>query len=144
MAHNKFINPASGSSYTWQRNHESEEPSGMTRAITGTANTGQTGRVRQQGISEPYERRLKGRIVHRSQYVEFWQWYDLCRWQTIYFVDHEGQTFEGQITSFMPRLVRKQYSPTPDPSMPRHFYEYDLTFQVYRFVTGDLSTFLMP
>lgn len=138
--HNKFINPVTAEEYEWHRNHESEEPSGKTRAITGSANTGNVGRVRQQGASEPYERRLKGRMVHRAQYVAFWRWFTLCDTQTIYFVDHQGHSYEGQITAFTPRLVRKERAMSPDPDMQQHYYEYDLTFQVYRFISGDEAT----
>jgi hypothetical protein len=139
MPRNKFINPANGHTYEWHRNHESEDAAGKTRAITGTANTGNVGRVRQQGMADPYERRLKGRIVHRAQFIEFWTWFQLCDTQTIVFEDHEGFQYEGQITAFTPRIVRKEYSPTPDPGMPRHFYEYDMSFQVYRFISGDMA-----
>lgn len=141
--HNWFIDPvlwpAEGASYEWQRNHESEEASGKTRQITGSANTGNVGRVRQQGMSEPYSLRLKGRIVHRQQYRQFWRWFELCETQTIHFVDHEGFHYEVQITSFTPRRVRKERAHSPDPDMQQHYYEYDMEMTVYSFIDGDMA-----
>lgn len=139
MARNRFENPATGEFYEWHRNHESEESAGKTRAIAGKANTGNTGRVRQQGASEPYVLKLKGRIVHRAQHVEMWTWYELCETQTIRFVDHEGFSYIGQVSSYQESRIRKERSASPDLSMQQHYFEYELEFQVYSIESGDLD-----
>jgi hypothetical protein len=139
MPRNTFINPATGETYEWHRNHESEEASGKTRAISGQANTGQTGRVRQQSMAEPFALRLRGRIVHRAQFVAMWRWFELCESQTIYFRDSLGQEYEVQITAFNPRRVRKERSISLDPTIPLHFWEMDLEMTVYAFRDGDMA-----
>lgn len=138
MARNRFVNPANGAQYLWTVNHSEEEESGKARNITHTAPTGLTGLVRQQGDDGPMVLRLQGTILDRAQYREMWKWYALCREQTINFYDFDGQGYEVQITSFMPRRVRNLTRPGRDPQ--QHRWVYRLEMEVYRFLAGDLAT----
>lgn len=132
-----FTDPLTGTSYQWASNHETEDPAGKTRQIAGTANTGLTGRVRQQGDDGPYVVTLHGRIRVREQSRQFWHYYNLCRTQTIYFTDFDGQQYEVQIIGYTEQRVR-QASNVADPSMPHHNIQYVLTMEVYGFLAGDL------
>lgn len=137
MARDRFVNPANGGAYDWLVNHSDEGETGKTRNITRTANTGVVGLVKQQGDDGPYILKLSGTILHRSQLQQMWAWYALCRTQTIYFYDFDGQGFEVQITSFMPTRHRTLRNPR-DPSAPLHYWTYNIEMEVYRFLNGDL------
>lgn len=136
---NTFTNPLDASTYEWDMNHSEEEGMGKARNITRAANTGNTGAVRQQGDDGPLIISLSGKILKRSQLQAFWMWFNLCRTQTIHFEDYDGQKYEVQITSFIPRRLRKlSHSGTRDPAMPHHYYEYTMTMEVYRLIAGDM------
>lgn len=137
---NRFTNPANGAFYDWLTNHEEEEEAGKTRTISHTSNTGNVGLVKQQGEDGPYILKLRGKIMHRSQFQAFWEWYALSKGQTIYFRDYDGQEYEVQITSFTPQRVRKLSHTGRDPSTPHHYWTYGMELEVYRFIAGDLAT----
>lgn len=137
---NSFVDPKTNVEYVWARNHETEEASGKAREITGTANTGLTGRVRQQGDDGSLVLKLGGRITHRDMLVQFWHWYALSRTQTIYFRDFDGDEYEVQITSFQPKRVRKLRAVSPDPAMQTYYVEYTLEMEVYGIRAGVLAT----
>lgn len=136
----RFINPASGVSYSFQVNHDEEDEMGKARAITRLANTGLVGAVRQQGDDGPLLLRWSGKILHREQYRQMWAWFALSRNQTIHIEDFDGQKWEVQITSFQPKRVRKLSYSGKDPSMPHHYYTYRLEMEVYGFISGDMVT----
>lgn len=138
MARNRFVNPVDGFTYAWPVNHSEEEETGKTRNITRTAPTSGYGLVRQQGEDGPYLIKLSGTILDRSQLVAFWQWYAICRFQTIHFIDFDDQRFEVQITDFAPKRVRKLTAPSRDPSAPTHYWSYTITMEVYAFIVGDM------
>lgn len=133
---NRFTNPANNAIYDWPLNHSSEETSGKARNITTTAPTGGVGLVRQQGDDGPYQLKWVGRILRRSQLAAMWEWYQLCRTQTIHLTDFDGQKYEGQITDFQPRRIRAERPGSADPQT--HVWEYTFTFDVYRFIDGDM------
>jgi hypothetical protein len=135
----RFQNPANGTTYTWPINHSDEEESGKTRTIERTANTGSVGAVKQQGDDGPIILRWKGTILTRAQLVAMWTWFNLCRTQTIYLRDFDGQEYEGQITTFTPQRKRTLRNPR-DTSAPNHYWTYSFEFEVYRFVSGDMLT----
>lgn len=139
MARVAFINPANGDTYEWHRGYETEDDAGKTRQISGTANTGLTGRVRQQGDDGAYVRTLHGRIVHAAQHQAFWAWYALCASQTVYFRDHDDAVYEVQITGLNMHQQRRLPTTAPDPTMSRNFYEYTMTLEIYRFVSGRMA-----
>lgn len=133
-----FTNPLTGETYTWQRGHETEDAAGKARQIGGTANTGLTGRVRQQGDDGPMTLTLHGKIQHRDQLRQFWKWYELCQTQTIYFTDFDGQQYEVQISAFTPQRVATLSNVGADPGMRHHYVQYDMVLEIYRFIAGDL------
>lgn len=139
MARVAFINPANGVTYEWQRGYETEDDGGKTRQISGSANTGQTGRVRQQGDDGPYVRTLHGRIVHAAQRQSFWQWYQLCAGQTIYLRDFDDAVYEVQITALNMHPVRRLRNNSPDEALPNVYYEYTMVVEVYSFVSGAMQ-----
>lgn len=135
---NYFINPANGHRYDWPVNHDTEDAVSKARAITRTSTTNNVGVVRQQGDDGPLTLQYSGTILHRAQLREFWAWYALCRAQTVYFYDFDGQGFEVQITTFSP--VRKPTLRNPrDPSAPLHYWTYSITLDVYRMLAGDMA-----
>lgn len=134
-----FIDPATGTTYEWHRGYEAEEDSGKTRQISGQANTGQTGRVRQQGDDGPYVRTVTGKIVHAAQRQQFWEWYELCKTQTIHLRDHDGAVYEGQIVALNMHPVRRLPNLAPDQNLRHVYYEYSLAFDVYDFVSGAMA-----
>lgn len=139
MSRNRFTNPATGVHYDWTVNHTEEDETGKTRNITRSAPTGGVGLVRQQGDDGPYLLRYTGTILHRAQWQAMWAWFALCRTQTIYFADYDGQQYEVQITSFTGKRVRKLANTGKDPSIPHHNYTYTIEMEVYRFMAGDLA-----
>jgi hypothetical protein len=139
MARNQFINPATGATYSWLVTHTEEEDSGKARNITRTAPTSGYGLVRQQGDDGPFLLKLSGTILDRSQLVAMWQWYALCRTQTIHFLDADAQRYEVQITDFAPKRIRKALSPHRDASTPLHYWTYTIVLEVYAFIAGDMA-----
>lgn len=138
MARNRFVNPANGAVYNWQINHTEEDQQGKTRNITRTATTAGIGVIRQQGDDGQLILKLSGTILHRAQYQAFWQWYQLCNTQTIYFYDFDDQGYEVQITSF--QYARKRTLRNPrDPSAAHHYWTYTMELEVYKVLGGDLA-----
>jgi hypothetical protein len=129
---NRFTNPATGAFYDWDINHdpEGEELAGKTRQITRTPNTSGGGVVLQQGEDGSYVIKLSA----------MWAWYRLCRTQTIYFRDFDGQDFEVVISSFQSKRKGKLGPSGRDPSVPYHFWEYTIEMTVVKFRSGDLAT----
>jgi hypothetical protein len=137
---NRFIDPAGvKDDYDWLVNHTEEEDAGKTRTITRTAPTSNVGLVKQQGEEGPSILRFSGTILDRSQFRAFWEWYMLCNTQTIHFRDFDEQVYEVQITSFVPKRVRKLLSPQRDASLPNHYWTYTMEMEVYSYVDGDLK-----
>lgn len=138
MARNRFVDPASGISYEWQINHTEESDQGKTRNITRTASTAGVGVIRQQGDDGQLVLKFSGSILHRAQFRGMWQWYQLCRTQTIYFYDFDNQGYEVQITSF--QYTRKRTLRNPrDPTTPYHYWTYTMEMEVYNVLGGDLA-----
>lgn len=136
----RLTNPATGSFYDFHVNPDQEDPMGKTRNISRTAPTGNVGLVRQQGDESPMVIGIHGKIMHRVQWTELWNAYRLCETQTIHYRDWDGNEYEVQITSFTPTRVRKLSYSGRDPSLPYHYYTYDMTMEVLRFISGDLAT----
>jgi hypothetical protein len=140
VVHNKFENPATSESYTWHLNHDEEDSLGKTRNITRTAPTGiaggNVGMVKQQADDGPLLLKLSGKILQRAQLQAFWDWYETCQTHTIYFTDFDGNKFEVQITSFLPKRVRVVHNPG-DESMPLHYWTYQMEMEVYAVLDSD-------
>lgn len=139
MARNSFYDPITDTTYVWQRNHAEEDPSGLTRNVSASSTTGSTGMVRQQGERQPFQKKVKGKIVHRAQFQAFLAWYEKCENQTIIFTDWDGQQWEVQITDFQWSRVRRLKASAPDPAMQDHSIDYTMTLDVYRMVAGDMA-----
>lgn len=137
MARNRFTNPANGAIYDWHTNHDEEGDSGKARNISHTAPTGLTGLIRQQGDDSPFVLHLQGKIMRRDQFQAFWAWFALSRTQTIYFTDFDGQGYEVQITSFMPKRVRNLTRAGRNPTT--HHWTYSMDLEVHRFIAGDMA-----
>lgn len=134
-----FINPSDGTTYSWPRGYATEDDAGKTRQITGQANTGGTGRVRQQGDAGPYVRTLHGKIVHLAQHAAFWQWFALCDTQTIHFRDFDGAVFEVQITALTMHQISRLPNLAPDQNLRNSYYEWTMAMEVYGFVSGSMA-----
>jgi hypothetical protein len=129
---------AGGSTYQWLINHTEEEEFGRRRNIDHSAPTSGIGHIRQQGDDEAMVLSLTGHILHRSQYVEMFKWFDRSRKETIQFRDFDMQEFEVIITSFRP--VRKRTLRNPrDTSIPHHYWDYSMEMEVITFLDGDLE-----
>lgn len=137
MARNKFTDPLTLASWDWPINHDEEQEVAKTRNISRSATTNNVGVVRQQGDDGPLTMKFSGTILHRSQLREFWRWYALCRTQTIYFTDFDGQEYEVQITGFAPTRHRTLLNPRDD-SAPLHYWTYSIDLDVYKLRVGDM------
>lgn len=133
---NKFIDPAGlRPTYSWAVNHAEEDQLGRERQITNTPTTGGVARVIQQGDEAPLVLGLSGSILHADQFRELREWFDLSRTQTIHFEDFAGDKYEVVITSFQPTRQRTALNPR-DPSIPLHWWKYELRMQVVNVLAG--------
>jgi hypothetical protein len=135
---NYFINPETEEVYAWHVNHKPDGDKGTEkkRAIETTANTGNVGLVRQQSADEPLVLKREGTIITRDQEVEMWKWFELCKTQTIYFLEFNGDAYEVQITKFNPQ---RKGTGGPTRSGERFYSEYELEMEVYAILTGVLA-----
>lgn len=134
-----FINPANGEKYEWKIGHKAEEPTSKTRQITESANTGNTGLVKQQGDVQPLILKYSGSILHASQHSEMWRWYELCETQTIFFQDFMGNEYEVIITDFAPKREPTIRNPKDFKNAPFHYWTYTITMEVIRVIKGELA-----
>lgn len=136
MARNRFEDPAGSlTAYDWRINHSEEDEGGQSRQVEHTANTGQTGLVRQQGASDPLTLNYKGTILHKAQVVEMLKWYEACRTRTIYFQDFAGDRYEVLITSFKPTRLRAAKN-NADTDAPLWYWKYTITMEVVTILSG--------
>lgn len=141
---NTFYDPATGASYPWPINHETEEGFGQERAITTEANTANTGLVRVQGDRQPMQLRLSGKMLTRAQRDAFWDWFNRCETRTIHYSDVEGNTFEVQITAYNPVRVRAERNLRDLVNAPTWIYTYTMAMDVIRVVSGPLAGLVAP
>lgn len=127
-----FTNPLTSATYQWEVNPtaDQEQPLTKQRAIERTANTGHVGAVKQQGDDGPLI--LDWQIIVQSSAMELalWQWYTLCRTQTIYVTDWTGEEYEGQIIL----LSRARKASATGYSV------WQVQFEIYRLISGPLAT----
>jgi hypothetical protein len=137
-----FTDPRTSHTYTWPINPGYD---GITQAaqkqrnIQRTSNTANVGATKQQGDDGPMIIHWEPLIFHIAHETALWQWWMLCKLQTIYLTDWDGETFEGQIIT----LGRQQIGALSGPgdTLQRGFYcKYTFEFEVYRFVSGLLAT----
>lgn len=137
---NKFTDPATGTDYVWLINHSEEDPMEKRRDITRSGKTALTGLTRIQGEESPMVLRLKGTILHASQNQMFWDLWEKCADQTLYFTDFNGEQFEVLITGYVPTRTRVLRNVNDVANMPHHIIKYELELEVIRFISGVLAT----
>lgn len=136
MSRNRFTNPANGSFYDWQVNHSTESAFGKSRQITESANTANTGLIKQQGDAQPLKMKLQGTIFHKHQLEEFVHFWQLCESQTIIFKDFTGDEYEVLIVSFDPIRKRTVRNPRDFANAPLWYWSYELEMEVIRVISG--------
>lgn len=154
---NKFIEPASvrvpgsptvpplggwnaaGTTYDWTVNHDAEEQTGVSRAITHGANTANVGLVRHQGEKAPLTLRYTGTILTREQLVAMYSWFALCETQTIHFEDCEQNVYEVIITSFNPIRKRVVRNSRDLANAELHVWTYSIEMDVIQVISGYLA-----
>jgi hypothetical protein len=133
-----FIDPKTATVYEFHINPEpeGEDTAQIERSIETTANTGNTGLVRQQSDNKPFKRKLKGTMLTVSQEREFWKWWQLCKTQTIYFVDAFAAASEIQITLLnMPHVGTGQKLGEGQ----KYFVKWELELETYNFLAGPMA-----
>jgi hypothetical protein len=141
VVHNKFENPATGETYTWARNHapDGEDDAGKARPVERIPNTAGGTAAFQQGEDGLYTIKWKGTLTRRDQWRALWYWYGICKNQTIYLTDFDGQKYEGTISSFTGKRVgRSAVGIAQDATMKLFKFEYNFEFTVVNFLAGDL------
>lgn len=133
-----FIDPNTGDEYEFQIGHETEAPVGKKRAISHSANSGNTGLVRQQGDVAPLILKLEGKILHLNQYEQMWHYYQLCETRTIYYRDYMGEEYEVMITEFSPQRTATVKNPKDFANAPRHYWKYTIEMEVVAVRAGAL------
>lgn len=132
---NAFINPATLEVYEWIINHSPDGDKGTEkkRQITATANTGNVGLVRQQSADDPLVLKREGEILDVSQEEAMWRWWNICKGQTIYFVEFNGDAYEVQITNYNPQRIA---TGGPTRSGQRYYVKYTIEMEVYAVLAG--------
>lgn len=133
---NRFTNPSNGSFYDWQVNHSTESAFGKSRQITESANTANTGLIKQQGDSAPLRMKLQGTIFHKAQHEEFVKYWQLCESQTIIFKDFTGDEYEVLIVSYDPVRKRTVRNPRDFANAPLWYWTYEMELEVIRVISG--------
>jgi hypothetical protein len=127
-----FTNPRTSATYTWPANPVSEQAAAKERSIERTSNTGNVGAVKQQGDDGPIILGWQVNVLSTAAETVLWQWYMLCKTQTIYLTDWQGEQVEGQITS-----LSRERQVSPLNAGP--WAVYALQFEVYAFRSGVLA-----
>lgn len=142
----KFVNPATGTTYVWPFNpdYDAETKAGTgyqqkQRQIERTSNTGNVGATRQQGDDGPFILHWEFTVLTATHEEELYQWYQLCKTQSIYLYDFDAEQYEGQIITAA--RARQGAAGGPGDITTRGFYtQFVLEFEVWRFITGLLAT----
>jgi hypothetical protein len=126
----KFTNPITAGTYTWEVNPsaDNEQPLSKARQITRTSNTADVGAVKQQGDDGPLILDWQINVPTRAMATALWEWYVLCRTQTIYVTDWDSDEYEGQLI-FVSR-ARKVGNPP--------YSVCETQFEVWRLISGVL------
>lgn len=144
VVHNIFSDPATGSSYVWPINHDTEVGGGKNRTITHDANTGNVGLVRQQGDDEPLAFKFSGTILTLAQVQAFWTWFNLCSTRTIRLTDFTGDVYEVIITAFNPVRKRVYRNQRDLVNAATHIWTYDIEVEVISIISGSLFGLVTP
>jgi hypothetical protein len=134
-----FTDPLTGATYPWLIGHDTEDSAGKQRQIQESANTANTGLVKQQGDTTPVILKYSGKILHLSQLQQFWKWFELCETQTIYFSDYAGDTYEVIITDFSPVRKATVRNPKDFANAPFWYWTYSISMEVIRVISGSMA-----
>ncbi|MFL5861085.1 MAG: hypothetical protein ACJ780_09930 [Solirubrobacteraceae bacterium] len=136
-----FTNPRTSATYTWPINPGYD---GMTQAaqkqrqIARTSNTANVGATKQQGEDGPIILHWEPLIFHAAHEQALWEWYVLCKLQTIYLTDWNGEKSEGQIITLGRQWLGAIAGPG-DTTERRGYAKYVFEFEVYRLISGVMA-----
>jgi hypothetical protein len=135
---NYFINPATLEAYPWTINHQptGDEGTEKKRSVQTSGLTSNIGLVRQQAPDEPMILKRAGEILDLTQEKEMWRWFQICKAQTIYFLEFNGDAYEVQITDFK---VQRVGTGGPTRSGQPYYAKYTLEMEVYSVLRGILQ-----
>lgn len=137
MARNIFTDPSGDRpAYSWAINHSDEAEFGKERTIEHSANTGNTGLIKQQNDDSPLVMQLNGTILSQAQHVEFIEWWKICKNHTIFFEDFAGDEYEVVITAYKPTRQRTIRNPRDYANAPLWYWKYELKLEVIRVISG--------
>lgn len=136
IVRNRFTDPLTGSLYDWQVNHTTENSFGKARQVSESANTANTGLIKQQGDASPLQIKVAGTIFHLKQHEEFIRFWELCESQTIIFRDFTGDEYEVMINSYLPVRKMTVKNPRDFKNAPLWYWTYDLEMEVVRIIKG--------
>jgi hypothetical protein len=136
----EFYNPANGDTYSWPLNppFNGETAAQKLRQIERTANTGIVGATKQVGDDGPYILDWKVNVFTEAFERALWTWWQICKTQTIYLTDWNGEAYEGQIIE----LTRQRVGALAGPgdTNARGFYcVYEMQYEVWSFISGVLA-----
>lgn len=141
-----YINPANGDQYEWAVNPEqdAETQAGVgyqqkQRSIERTSNTGNIGATRQQGDDGPFILHWQTNIYSQAHEIALWTWYQLCKTQSIYLIDFNGEKYEGQIITTS-RMRQGVLSGPQDTSQRGYYPTMVIEYEVWQFLSGPLAT----
>jgi hypothetical protein len=125
-ARNTFVDPMTGATYAWHRNHLEEDANETTRRITTvtlTAAPWKTVRsIRMQGKRATCVKRYTGRISHPDQHAAFLLFWRISQERTVRFTHTEGDEYEVVVTKYEPTRIGVAES----PNRLRHIWTYTL------------------
>lgn len=143
--HVVLTNPADGHIYTFDINpgFDAESKGGTQygqkqRQIERTSNTGNVGLTKQQGEDGPFVIHWEFAVYSAAQEAALWQFYVLCKRQSIYLTDFAGEQYEGQITTLGRQRSGVLAGPR-DTTQRKFFATYVFEFEVWRFISGLLA-----
>jgi hypothetical protein len=141
LAQVKFTDPRTGNVYNWQVNppYTGIQPQTKARQIQRTSNTANVGVTKQQGDDGPLIIHWQVAVFHAHQQEQMWWWYQLCKRQTIFLTDWEGNEYEGQIISMQDQWTGLVGGPG-DATARGGYSQMEMQFEVYRFVSGYMAT----
>lgn len=132
MSRNAFIDPATGDTYVWPTNHQTEDKWASTRSAEETfpvaaAWVRGVRPTMQQGLRAPLSIRLSGEAFTDEQQVAFAHFRGLSIEHSIYFVyGPESRTFE----CFLTRYEMERKPVVSNPRGLRHTWAYSIDIDV--------------
>ena len=138
----RFTDPRTGAHYDWPINPGYggvTQAASKQRQIERTSNTGNVGATKQQGDDGAIIIHWEPLIFLASHETALWQWYVLCKAQTIYLTDFNGEAFEGQIITLGRQWIGAIAGPG-DTTARRGYAKYVFEVEVYRLISGVLAS----